>query len=87
MAFNALSQPNRLALFKAISNSNDGLNTTDAAKAAGTLINTATVNLTVLSAAGLIQSTREGRSVVHRAQPKAVRKLADFLIGIVDGKE
>ncbi|MGB7407270.1 MAG: helix-turn-helix domain-containing protein [Pontixanthobacter sp.] len=87
MAFNALSQPNRLALFTAISNSDDGLNTTDAAKAAGTLINTATVNLTLLEAAGLIDSTRKGRSVIHRAKPKAVKKLAQFLLDIVDGKD
>ncbi len=81
-ALNALSQPNRLALFEAIAASSDGLTTTQAAKAAGTLLNTATVNLTVLEAAGLIVSKKEGRSVTHTAKLQTVRKLADYLSGI-----
>ena len=76
---NALSQPNRLALFEAIANADEGLTTTEAAKAAGTLLNTAAVNLTVLEAAGLIISKKSGRSVTHTARLETVRKLADYL--------
>ena len=81
-ALNALSQPNRLALFEAIANAEQGLTTTEAAKAAGTLLNTAAVNLTVLEAAGLISSKKSGRSVTHTAKLATVRKLADYLNGI-----
>lgn len=81
-ALNALSQPNRLALFEAIARSKNGLTTTEAAKAAGTLLNTATVNLTVLEAAGLIVSKKEGRSVTHTAKLQTVQKLADYLMCI-----
>ncbi len=79
---NALSQPNRLALFEAIARADGGLTTTEAAKAAGTLLNTAAVNLTVLEAAGLIRSKKSGRSVTHTARLETVRKLADYLNGI-----
>ncbi len=79
---NALSQPNRLALFEAIANSENGLTTTEAAKAAGTLLNTAAVNLTVLEAAGLISSKKSGRSVTHTARITTLRNLADYLGGI-----
>lgn len=79
---NALSQPNRLALFEAIANAENGLTTTEAAKAAGTLLNTAAVNLTVLEAAGLISSKKSGRSVTHKAKLATVHKLADYLAKI-----
>ena len=79
---NALSQPNRLALFEAIAGADEGLTTTEAAKAAGTLLNTAAVNLTVLEAAGLISSEKSGRSVTHTAKIQTVRKLADYLNAI-----
>ncbi len=76
---NALSQPNRLALFEAIAGSPEGLTTTEAANAAGTLLNTAAVNLTVLEAAGLISSIKKGRSVTHTANLAAIHSLADYL--------
>lgn len=76
---NALSQPNRLALFEAIAGAEEGLTTTEAANAAGTLLNTAAVNLTVLEAAGLIASKKSGRSVTHTAKLQTVRKLAEYL--------
>ncbi len=79
---NALSQPNRLALFEAIAKSESGLTTTEAAKAAGTLLNTAAVNLTVLEAAGLISSEKSGRSVTHTARLATLHKLSDYLGGI-----
>ena len=76
---NALSQPHRLALFEAIVASENGLTTTEAATAAGTLLNTAAVNLTVLEAAGLISSKKVGRSVTHTAKLETIHKLADYL--------
>lgn len=82
MALNALSQPNRLALFEAVANAPQGITSTEAAKAAGTLLNTATVNLSVLAAAGLITSKKAGRSVTHTAKLEAVHRLAEFLASI-----
>jgi len=79
---NAISQPNRLALFEAIAGSEKGLTTTQAAKAAGTLLNTAAVNLSVLEAAGLITSVKSGRSVTHTAKVETVQKLAHYLLKI-----
>ena len=81
-ALNALSQPNRLALFEAIANAEQGLTTTEAAKAAGTLLNTAAVNLTVLEAAGLISSKKSGRSVTHTVKLGTLHKLTDYLNAI-----
>ena len=66
-ALNALSNRNRLALFEAIAKEPDGITTTQAAERAGTLLNTATMNLKVLEAAGLVASRKDGRSVTHKA--------------------
>lgn len=79
---NALSQANRLALFEAIASAEDGLTTTEAAEAAGTLLNTAAVNLKVLEAAGLITSIKRGRAVNHTARLEGVRALAAHLHAI-----
>ena len=76
---NALSQANRLALFEAIASTEGGLTTTEAAEAAGTLLNTAAVNLKILEAAGLITSIKRGRAVNHTAKLQGVRALADHL--------
>ncbi len=84
---NALSQPNRLALFEAIAKAENGLTTTEAAQAAGTLLNTAAVNLTVLEAAGLITSEKSGRSVTHTVKLKTLEKLIDYLCKIGAGRK
>lgn len=78
-ALNALSQPNRLALFEAIANSKEGLSTTEAANAAKTLINTAAVNLTVLETAGLIKTVKSGRSNIHTAKLDTLNRLVTYL--------
>lgn len=78
-ALNGLSQANRLALFEAIASSPGGLTTTEAAKAAGTLLNTAAVNLKALEAANLITPQKSGRSVTHTAKLETVRNRATCL--------
>lgn len=84
---NALSQSNRLALFEAIAKAENGLTTTEAAQAAGTLLNTAAVNLTVLEAAELITSKKSGRSVTHTVKLKNLEKLIDYLCKIGTGRK
>ena len=44
------------------------------------LPNTLSANLNILSHAGLVTSTRDGRSIIYRAQYDAMRELLGFLV-------
>ena len=58
----------------------DGLAAGEIARRADVLPNTLSANLAVLSHAGLIQSRREGRSIIYRADYDAMRSLLAFLM-------
>jgi len=58
----------------------EGLAAGDIARATGARPNTLSSNLSILSAAGLATSRREGRSIVYAAAYERMRELLGFLV-------
>ena len=80
-AFGALSQPARLDAFRLLIKAGpDGLPAGQIATQLGQRQNTMSANLAILSNAGLITSTRQGRSILYRAHMPALRGLLAFLM-------
>jgi ArsR family transcriptional regulator, arsenate/arsenite/antimonite-responsive transcriptional repressor len=77
----ALAQPTRLEIFKLL------LKHEPAGVAAGTIAdkvgmphNTISTHLAVLVRAGLLRATREGRTIIYRADIEGMRSLIGFLV-------
>ena len=80
-ALSALAHEGRLAIFRLLVQAGeDGLAAGEIARATGSLSNTLSANLNVLSNAGLIRSRREGRSVIYTAAYSAMSDLLGFLM-------
>jgi DNA-binding transcriptional ArsR family regulator len=76
----ALAQGHRLAVFRLLVTAGpEGLAAGDIAREVGVRPNTLSTHLTILSHAGLVQSRREGRSVIYAADYAGMRALMDFL--------
>ena len=58
----------------------DGMAAGDIARASGVLPNTLSSNLNILSAAGLVQSRRAGRSIIYVAGYDRMNQLLAFLV-------
>ncbi|NCQ64184.1 MAG: winged helix-turn-helix transcriptional regulator [Alphaproteobacteria bacterium] len=76
----ALAQPTRLEIFLAIARAANGITSSEIAEQTDTMPNNTSVHLSVLRNAGLVSSTKEGRSVTYRAERDALRSLAGFLV-------
>lgn len=80
-ALAALGQPKRLEVFRVLLRSEpQGLPAGDIARAVGTAHNTLSSHLSILARAGLVRGTRDGRSIVYRADIAGMRRLIGFLI-------
>ncbi len=77
----ALAQPTRLDAFRLLVKAGpDGMAAGEIADALGARQNTMSANLSVLHAAGLVESRREGRSIRYFAAMGRVGALVDFLV-------
>lgn len=77
----ALAHPGRLQVFRLLVRAgHDGLAAGEIARATGSLPNTLSANLNVLSGAGLASSRREGRSIIYAAAYERMRELLAFLM-------
>jgi DNA-binding transcriptional ArsR family regulator len=76
----ALAQPTRLEIFLAIARAPDGITSTQVAEETGTMPNNTSVHLSVLRNAGLVSSTKNGRSVTYRTERDVLRALSKFLL-------
>ncbi|MCU0733381.1 MAG: metalloregulator ArsR/SmtB family transcription factor [Hyphomonas sp.] len=77
----ALAQPARLDVFRLLVRAGpDGIAAGEIAAELGQAPNTLSAQLNVLSAAGLILGTREGRSIRYTAQPEALSELIVYLM-------
>ena len=77
----ALAHEGRLEVFHLLVKAGpEGLAAGEIARATGVLPNTLSSNLTILSAAGLATSRREGRSIVYAAAYERMRELLAFLV-------
>jgi ArsR family transcriptional regulator, arsenate/arsenite/antimonite-responsive transcriptional repressor len=80
-ALSALAHTHRLAVFRLLVKAGaDGVPAGGIAREVGVLANTLSTHLAILGHAGLIQSRREGRSVIYSANYDGMRALMDFLI-------
>jgi ArsR family transcriptional regulator len=80
-ALSALAHEGRLEIFRLLVKAGDpGLPAGEIARTTGVLPNTLSSNLNILSAAGLVASRREGRSIIYRAAYDRMRDLLAFLM-------
>lgn len=77
----ALAQPKRLEVFSQLARvTPDGLSAGAIAALTDTPANTLSAHLAILSRAGLVTSSRHGRSIVYRAADRALEGLITFLL-------
>jgi ArsR family transcriptional regulator, arsenate/arsenite/antimonite-responsive transcriptional repressor len=80
-ALAALGQPTRLAIFRLLMQREPrGLAAGDIADVIGCPQNTLSSHLGILARSGLVRGTRDGRSIVYRADVEGMRALIAFLI-------
>ena len=80
-ALAALGQPSRLAIFRLLMRREpDGLAAGAIAESVGCAHNTLSSHLSILARSGLIRGTRDGRSIVYRADVEGMRALLAFLV-------
>jgi DNA-binding transcriptional ArsR family regulator len=80
-ALAALGQPTRLAVFRLlVRHEPAGLAAGAIAAAVGGPHNTLSTHLAILARAGLVRATRDGRSIVYRADLDGMRALVSFLL-------
>ena len=80
-ALSALAHEGRLGVFRLLVQAGpDGLPAGEIARRLGTLPNTLSASLNILSQAGLVASRREGRSIIYTAEYAAMRDLLAFLM-------
>lgn len=81
VALSALAHPGRLAVFRLLVKAGaEGLPAGRIAEATGSLSNTLSANLNILTQAGLARSRREGRQIIYTADYEAMRGLLTFLV-------
>lgn len=80
-ALSALSHETRLWVFRLLVQAGpEGLAAGEIAEALGSRQNTMSSHLKILAAAGLIESRRDGRSILYQASYDTVRELVLFLM-------
>ena len=80
-ALSALAQPTRLAVFRLLVVAGpDGMPAGDIAVAMDAPANTISTNLSILAAAGLVRSQREGRVIRYFAQMEGMTALLTYLL-------
>jgi ArsR family transcriptional regulator, arsenate/arsenite/antimonite-responsive transcriptional repressor len=80
-ALAALGQPARLSIFRLLMQREpEGLAAGAIAESIGCPHNTLSSHLSILARSGLIRGTRDGRSIVYRADIEGMRALIAFLI-------
>jgi DNA-binding transcriptional ArsR family regulator len=77
----ALAQPTRLRVFRSLVKAGDrGLPAGDIAQAEAVPHNTMSTHLSILARAGLVQSKRNGRSVIYTVDLDGIRNLLSYLV-------
>jgi ArsR family transcriptional regulator len=80
-ALSALAHPGRLEVFRRLVRAGpEGLPAGEIARVTGTLPNTLSASLNLLTAAGLVTSRREGRFIVYSAAYRRMQALLAFLV-------
>lgn len=80
-ALSALAHEGRLGIFRLLVRAGpEGMPAGEISRTTGALPNTLSSNLSILSAAGLVASRREGRSIIYTAAYDQMRGLLAFLM-------
>lgn len=80
-ALAALAQPTRLAIFRLlVKHEPVGITAGVIAETVGAPHNTLSTHLAILVRAGLLRSSREGRTIIYRSDVKGMQSLISFLI-------
>jgi ArsR family transcriptional regulator, arsenate/arsenite/antimonite-responsive transcriptional repressor len=80
-ALSALAQPTRLAIFRLLVRHEPvGVTAGVIAETIGTPHNTLSTHLAILVRAGLLRSSRDGRSIIYRADVAGMRAVIAFLV-------
>ena len=80
-ALAALGQPTRLSIFRLLMRREpDGLPAGVIAETIGCPHNTLSTHISILARSGLVRGTRDGRSIVYRADVEGMRALVAFLV-------
>jgi DNA-binding transcriptional ArsR family regulator len=80
-ALSALAHEGRLAIFRELVKAGpDGLPAGEVSRRLGIAPNTLSASFTILSHAGLVTSTRVGRSIIYRAEFDRMAALVAFLV-------
>ena len=80
-ALAALGQPTRLEIFRLLMRAEpDGLPAGSIADTIGCPHNTLSSHLSILARSGLVRGTRDGRSIIYRADVEGIRTLVGFLV-------
>jgi DNA-binding transcriptional ArsR family regulator len=80
-ALAALGQPTRLEIIQRLMRAEpNGLPAGAIANLVGCRHNTLSSHLSILARSGLVRGTRNGRSIVYRADVDGIRKLIGFLV-------
>jgi len=80
-ALAALGQPTRLEIFRLLVRKEpDGLPAGIIAEKIGCPHNTLSTHLSILARSGMVRGTRDGRSIVYRANLDGMRNLIGFLV-------
>ena len=80
-ALAALAQPTRLAIFRLlVKHEPVGITAGVIAETVGAPHNTLSSHLAILVRAGLLRSTREGRTIIYRSDVEGVRSVIAFLV-------
>jgi ArsR family transcriptional regulator len=80
-ALAALGQPSRLEIFRLLMRHEpDGLPAGTIAETVGCPHNSLSTHVSILARSGLVQGTRDGRSIVYRANVEGMQALIAFLV-------
>jgi DNA-binding transcriptional ArsR family regulator len=80
-SLSALAHSGRLEVFRLLVRAgHEGMAAGEIARATGSLANTLSANLNILSAAGLTAARRDGRSIIYTADYDRMRELLAFLM-------
>jgi ArsR family transcriptional regulator, arsenate/arsenite/antimonite-responsive transcriptional repressor len=80
-ALAALGQPTRLEIFRVLMRAEPhGISAGAIADQIGCPHNTLSTHLSILARSGLVRGTRDGRSIIYRADVEGIRTLITFLV-------
>jgi ArsR family transcriptional regulator, arsenate/arsenite/antimonite-responsive transcriptional repressor len=80
-ALSALAQPTRLAIFRLlVKHEPIGVTAGVIAETIGAPHNTLSTHLAILVRAGLLRSSREGRTIIYRSDVEGMRSVIGFLV-------